>query len=360
MQGDQLSSRRWEVTDAFEATELFYEKGWTDGLPVLPPTEDRVSEMLDAAGLAPDQVVGTFIERRLQITAEKIAINAVMAGCLPGYMPVVVGATKALLHPDFGPHGILATTAGAAVMLIVNGPVTRKLGFNSGLNCLGPGNRANATIGRAVQLITRNLCRQVPGVLEKSVFGSPAKYTFCFAEDETDERWMPLHVQRGYSRDTSTVTIFPASGGGHLVVNNESQSPEEMLMSVARKMRSVHISRFGYSFQTILLCPEAVRMLAGHGWTKENVKQFLYEKATWSVAELRTPPRLVRTVEVNGIDLTKPIQPGDHETHYSIVAEPDAILVVAAGSPSPRMMMVVPSSAEYKIESAPVTMSVEV
>lgn len=360
MKVDRLLSRRWEVKDAFEATALFYEKGWTDGLPILPPTEDRVADMLEAASLAPDQVVGTFIERRLQITAEKIAINAVMAGCLPGYMPVVVAAVKALLHPDFGPHGILATTAGAAIMLIVNGPITRQLGFNSGLNCLGPGNRANATIGRAVQLITRNLCRQVPGVLEKSVFGSPAKYTFCFAENETDERWEPLHVQRGFSRDSSAVTVFPANGGGHLVVNNESQAPEELLLSVARKMRSVHISRFGYSFQIVVFGPESLKFLADRGWTQKKVKEFLYENAVWSVAELKTPPRLVRTIEVNGIDLTKPIQPGDQEDFHSIVADPDAILIAVAGNTAPRMVMVVPSSAEYKIESMPVTMLIEV
>lgn len=358
MQADRLSSKRWDVKDAFEATELFYEKGWTDGLPILPPTEDRVSEMLEAAGLEPDRVIGTFVERRLQFTAEKIAINAVMAGCLPSYMPVVVAATKALLDPDFGPHGILATTAGAAVMLVVNGPITRQLGFNSGLNCLGPGNRANATIGRALQLIVRNLCRQVPGELEKSVFGSPAKYTFCFAEDETDIRWEPLHVQRGFSRDISAATVFPACGGGHLVVNNESQSAEEILLSVARKMRSVHISRFGYSFQVVIFGKEAFKFLADRGWTQEKVKQFLYENAVWSIAELKTPPRLVRTVEVNGIDLTKPIQPGDEKSYHSIVAGPDAILIAVAGNTSPRMMMVVPSSAEYKIESMPVTMAV--
>ena len=359
MQGNRLASRQFVVRDAFEATELFYERGWTDGLPILPPTEDRVSEMLGGAGLNPDEIVATFIERRLPITAEKIAVNAVMAGCHPSYMPVVVAATKAVLQPEFGPHGVLATTAGAAIMLIVNGPASRNLGLNSGLNCLGPGNRANATIGRAVQLITRNLCGRIPGVLEKSVFGSPAKYTFCFAEDETDDRWAPLHVQRGYSRDSSAVTAFPAQSG-HLIVDHMSQSPEELLMSIIRKMRSVHISRFGYSFQAVLMSPEAVETLAGHDWTKERVKQFLYEKATWSVAELKTLPRLCRTVDIDGIDLTKPIQPGDERTYYSIVAEPDAILVIAAGSTAQRMMMVVPSIAEYKIESVPVTMPIEI
>ncbi len=359
MQPSQLSSRRWEVRDAFEATELFYAKGWTDGLPILPPTEERVADMLDGGGLAPDDIVTTFVERRLPGTAEKIAINAVMAGCLPSHMPVIVAATRAFLHPDFGAHGILATTAGAAIMLVVNGPVTRQLQLNSGLNCLGPGNRANATIGRAIQLITRNVCGRVPGVLEKSVFGSTAKYTFCFAEDESDARWTPLHVQRGYSSDVSTVTAFPAQSG-QLIVDHMSQSPEELLMSIVRKMRAVHISRFGYSFQAILMSPEALETLASQGWTKETVKQFLYENATWSVAELKTLPRLCRTVEIKGTDLTLPIAPGDERIHHSIVAEPDAILVVAAGSTAQRMIMVVPSIAEYKIESVPVTMPIEV
>lgn len=360
MQYSQLSSRRHQVKDAVDATNLFYEKGWTDGLPIVAPTEDRVAEMLDGAGLGPGEVVGVFVQRRLQIAAEKIAINAVMAGCLPSYMPVVVAAVKALLHHDFGLHGVLATTGGTALMVLVNGPVTRRLKLNCGLNCLGPGNRANATIGRAVELIARNLCGRSPGILERAVFGSAAKYTFCFAEDETDERWDPVHVQRGFSRDSSAVTVFPASGSGLLISDLNSTTPEELLMSVARKMRSVHISRFGRSFQVVLIGPEALDTLAGHGWTKEHVKNFLFEKATWSVAELKTPPRLSRTVEIDGIDLTTPIQPGDERLHYSIVAEPDAILIVAAGAVGQRMMMVVPSSAEYKVESAAVTMPVAV
>jgi hypothetical protein len=353
-----FESRVWDVEDSYEAFELYYQKGWTDGLPIIPPTEARVQAMLDGARLAPTDVLANFVERRLPITAEKVAINAVMAGCLPEYMPVVVAAVKAIMTPDFGPHGVLASTAGASIMVIVNGPVGHKLGFNSGLNCLGPGNRANTTIGRAVSLITRNVCGRRPGILEKSVFGSAAKYTFCFAEDESDQRWPPLHVERGYSRDTSTVTVFPAQPG-HLIVDHMSQTPEHLLLGIARKMTSVHISRFGYSSQTILMGPEALETLAGRGWTKEKIRHFLYRHATWSVAKLRSPPRLCRTVEIDGIDLTKPVEPGDEDRHYSIVAEPDAIFIVAAGSTSQRMIMVVPAVAEYKIESVPVTVPIE-
>jgi len=354
---EQLRSKVLEIDDACDATDIFYEKGWTDGLPVTPPTEDRVRDMLCAGGLVAGHLVGTFVQRKVDVTAEKVAINAVMAGCLPGYMPVIVAAVKAMLHADFGLHGILATTAGAAVMVVVNGPITQKLKINSGMNCLGPGHRANATIGRAIELINRNIFGRNPNALERAVFGNPAKYSFCFAEDESDGRWNHLQVQRGLPGG-SAVTVFPAQGGGFLIIDPMSESPEELLMSAARKMRSVHISRFGNSFQLVIFSPEAFATLADAGWTEAQVKQFLYENATWSVADLKMRPRLGRTTEIDGIDLLKPVRHGDDRKHYSIVPEPDAILVVTAGAVGQRLMMVVPSMAEYKIESAPVTMPI--
>ncbi|MCC6532251.1 MAG: hypothetical protein IT531_06870 [Burkholderiales bacterium] len=359
MLADQLKSRRLQLDSSDDATDFYYAKGWTDGLPIVAPTPERVARMLEGAHLAPDTVVGTFVQRRLQVSAEKLAINAVMAGCLPSYLPVIIAATKALLDARFGLHGILATTGGAGLMVLVNGPIARALDINSGLNCLGPGHRANATIGRAVSLIARNVFGRTPGVLEKAVFGSPAKYSFCFAEDETDGRWQPLHVLRGFARDTSTVTVFPAQGSGFLIVDPMSASPQELLLSVARKMRSVHVSRFGLSFQAVLFGPEALATLADAGWTKDMVKQFLYQQATWSVAELKTRPRLCRTSEIDGIDLRSAIEPSDASRHYSIVAEPDAILPIAAGSSGQRMMLVVPSMAEYRVESEPVTQPIE-
>ena len=359
MLADQLKSRRHQLESSDDATDFYYEKGWTDGLPIVAPTPERVARMLEAARLAPDAVAGTFVQRRLQVTAEKLAINAVMAGCLPSYMPVVVAATKALLDSRFGLHGILATTGGAGLMVLVNGPVSRELGINSQLNCLGPGHRANATIGRAVSLIARNVFGRVPGVLEKAVFGNPAKYSFCFAEDESDTRWEPLHVLRGFERDTSTVTVFPAQGSGFLIVEPMSESPEQLLLAAARKMKSVHVSRFGLSFQAVLFSPEALATLADAGWTKDTIKQFLYENATWSVAELKTRPRLGRTIEVGGVDVRKPIEPQDADRRFSIIAEPDAILPIAAGSSGQRMMLVIPSMAEYQVESEPVTQPIE-
>jgi len=355
---DQLKSKTLEIDDAVDVTNVYYERGWTDGLPIIPPTEDRVRDMLRAANLAPADSIGIFVQRKVNVTAEKIAVNAVMAGCAPAYMPVIVAAVKAMLHADFGLHGVLATTGGAAVMVVVNGPITQKLQINSGLSCMGPGHRANATIGRAIELINRNIFGRNPLALERAVFGNPAKYTFCIAEDESDARWNHLQVQRGLPGG-SAVTVFPAQGGGFLIVDPMSESPEELLMAAARKMRSVHVSRFGHSFQLVMFSPEAFATLADAGWTEVQVKQFLYEHATWSVAKLKTPPRLGRTTEIDGIDLKQPVQPGDDQKRYSILAEPDAILIVTAGAIGQRMIMVVPSMAEYRVESMPVTMPID-
>ncbi len=222
---------------------------------------------------------------------------------------------------------------------------------------MGPGHRANATIGRAIELINRNIFGRNPSALEKAVFGNPAKYMFCFAEDESDERWNHLQVQCGLPKGNA-VTVFPAQGSGFLIVAPMSVSPEELLLSVAKKMKSVHVSRFGYSFQLILFSPEAFATLADAGWSEAQVKQYLYENATWSVAELKSPPRLGRTTEIDGIDLMKPIQAGDEKKYYSIVPEPNAILIATAGSVGQRMVLVIPSMAEYRVESIPVTMPI--
>src|SRR6266542_4196145 len=152
-----LTSKRYQVQDAADAIEFCFQQGWTDGLPVVPPTPDRVSAMLDAAGLEPDKEVCFITNRQAAVSAEKIAVNAVMAGCLPEHMPVVVAAVEALADPKWGYHGPAASTGGAAVLMIVNGPIAARLGFNSGDNLFGPGWRSNATTGRAVRLVMRNV-----------------------------------------------------------------------------------------------------------------------------------------------------------------------------------------------------------
>jgi hypothetical protein len=187
-----LRSASYEVADAIEANELFQRSGWTDGLPIVPPTEPGVRRCLEAVGLAPGDVVGTEPVRRRRITAEKVAIAAVMAGCLPEYAPVVVAIVRALCEPEFGLHGTTASTGGSAPFVVVNGPVRRAIGMNATHNVLANGSRANATIGRAIRLLVINVLGGAPGRLDRSTLGHPGKFTFCIAEDEEDSPWVAL------------------------------------------------------------------------------------------------------------------------------------------------------------------------
>ncbi|MSX96402.1 MAG: hypothetical protein F2739_07655, partial [Actinobacteria bacterium] len=190
--------------DSFEdALEGQFELGVTDGLPVVPPTPERVAAMLAAGGIAGETILGEVPTRDVVVTAEKVAINAVMAGCLPEYFPVVLAAVRAFLQPLANAHSTTATLAGAAHAVIVNGPIRHDIGVHGGQACFGPGFRPNATIGRALRLVIRNVCRTVPGVLDRASFSWPLRYSFCFAEDEEATAWTPLHVKLGYEREQS-------------------------------------------------------------------------------------------------------------------------------------------------------------
>src|SRR5262245_45382994 len=191
-----LASTSHEVADPFEANELFQRNGWTDGLPIVPPTAAGVLRFLDAARLAPDDTVGVEPVRRRRITAEKVAIAALMAGCLPEYMPVVVAIVKAMCEPQFGLHGSTASTGGSAPFIVVNGPIRLALGMNATHNALANASRANATIGRALRLVIINVLGGIPGQLDRSTLGHPGKFTLCLAEDEEDSPWVPLATER--------------------------------------------------------------------------------------------------------------------------------------------------------------------
>src|SRR5579884_1510376 len=188
-----------------EVQEEFFARGWTDGLPIVPPTPERVGEMLAVVGDEdPDLLIGYLPVRGRGVTLEKAAINAVMAGCLPAYFPVVVAALEAMFDPEFNLHTVLTSTGGAALCTVVSGPIAQEIGMNARHGVLGPGNRANATIGRAIRLAAMNVLGSIPGESDASSFGHPGKYTFCFAEDPPPEPWKPLHVQLVYEpRDTT-------------------------------------------------------------------------------------------------------------------------------------------------------------
>ena len=310
---------RQESEDALAAIEEYYRRGWTDGLPVVPPTETSVRAMLEAARLTPDQEIGRVPTRRRTLTAEKIAINAVMAGCLPAYMPVVVAAVEALCDPLFSVHGPSASTSGQAVLLIVNGPVARGLGIHGGENCFGPGPRANATIGRAIRLILMNGLGATPGVLDRSVFGHPGKFTYCIAENEAESPWPPLHVERGCPAGRSAVTVL-AAGAPHQVANATARTPEEILSTVADTMSVAgRLSLSGQEF-CIVIGPQHMTVIARATWGKDEIRRFLHERAQRSAADLKRAGRL-----------PGPIAPEDERKLLPAVLDSDDILVVAAG-----------------------------
>ena len=308
-----------EVPDALAAIDYYFEHGWSDGLPVVPPTEATIRAMLDAARLDPHAVVGEVPARRRRVTAEKIAINAVMAGCRPEYMPVLVAAVEALCDPDFGVHGPSASTSGMGCLTIVHGPVARRLGMNAGENLFGPGNRANATIGRTLRLVLMNAIGALPGKLDRSVLGHPGKYTYAIAELETVGGWPPLHVDRGFAAGTSAVTVF-ACEAPHQVANDTARTPEEILGTIADVMAAGgRLEVTGQEF-CVVLGPLHAESIAAAGWSKADVRRFLHERAVRAAADLARMGRLPR-----------PAVPGEEPSRYAAVERPEDLLVLVAG-----------------------------
>ncbi|MBI3972264.1 MAG: hypothetical protein HY332_13345 [Chloroflexi bacterium] len=269
----QLLSRRYDAPDVVGAIELCYERGWTDGLPVVPPEEGLVRRMLAAAQVEPQEVVGRVPLRRRTLTAEKVAINAVMAGCLPEYFPVVLAAVAAMADDRFHLHGSMLSTGGAAPLLIVNGPAAPRLGFNAGGNVFGPGWRANATVGRALRLVLINGCGARPGTLDRATLGHPGKFSYCIAEDEAQlpPGWPPLHVERGLEPGESAVTVV-ASEGPHHVADHASNTPEALLDTIARALQATGEMR---GCHVLVVSPEHRAILERARWSKANVRAYL-------------------------------------------------------------------------------------
>jgi hypothetical protein len=271
----QLTSRRIELADLEDEMDAMFERGWTDGLPVVPPTEARVLRMLEGTSRAGTDVVATVPPDLVPCTVEKVAVNAVMAGCRPEYLPVVLAAVEAACTDTFNAHGVLATTWFAGPLVVVNGPVVRAVGMNSGVNALGQGNRANATIGRALQLVIRNVGGGRPGEVDRATLGQPGKYTFCFAEDEAGSPWEPLSVERGFPPGTSTVTVF-AGGGVHGLADQLSRTPESLTRSLALGLRSVwHPKLVGRFDAMLVVSPDHARVFRDAGWSKARLRHEL-------------------------------------------------------------------------------------
>lgn len=277
-----LQARSVELAEAEDIMEACYDRGWSDGLPVVPPTPLRVMRMLSGSPRDAAEIVGNAPPDNVPCTIEKIAINAVMAGCKPEYFPVVIASVEAALQDRFCMHGLLCTTYFSAPVMVVNGPITKQIGMNSGINALGQGNRANATIGRALQLIIRNVGGGVPGGIDRACMGNPGKYTYCFAEDESDENWLSLAMDRGFERKDSVISLF-AGEGLQPVLDQQSRAPESLAKSMASSLRSVaHRKLFGMADAILVVCSEHRRVFREGGWNKADLRKALFE-------ELMTP-----------------------------------------------------------------------
>src|SRR5580692_11642307 len=256
--------------------ELYYERGWSDGLPVVPPTQEKIDAVVAALGGEPQFVECKVAPRWGALTREILAINMVMAGCRPEYAPIVRAAMLALTDRAFNLNGVQATTHVASPLIVVNGPLAAEVGMNGGPNAFGSGNRANATIGRAVRLIMLNVGGGWPPDFDKSTLGHPGKYSYCVAENELDSPFAPYHVEHGYSAMDSTVFAMAAEAP-HSVTDHQCNDPEGILDTMCSAMSTIASNTAVLSGHcAVALGLEHVRTIAAHGWTRNDVKNYLW------------------------------------------------------------------------------------
>lgn len=276
--GHVLTARRIELADLDDEMELMFERGFTDGLPVVPPTEERVLRMLTGTTRAPDEVVAIVPPDLVEVTVEKIAINAVMAGCLPEYLPWVIAAVEAVCNDEFNIHGVLATTMPVGPVIVCNGPGTKAIGMNAAGNVLGQGNRANLTIGRAVQLVVRNVGGGRPGEVDRATHGNPGKISFCFAELEDSSPFTSLATSLGVPAGSNALTVF-AGEGPRCIVDQLARDPDSLANTFAACLRTLHNPKLVLGFDVILVIgPEHARVFAEAGWDRERLLDELHAR----------------------------------------------------------------------------------
>jgi hypothetical protein len=337
----ELSSKRHRVADAEAAGELFEARGWTDGLPIVPPTEARVRAMLAGAARAPAEILGTYPTRRRRISAEKVAINAVMAGCRPEYFPVVVAIVEAMADERFLIHACNATTGGSALGFVINGPLRRALGMNSRGNVFGPGNRANATIGRAVRLVQINVLGSVPGagnesqavrpILDRATMGQPGKYSgYHVPENEEDfPSLRPLSVELGFAPGQDVVTLFATAGHVQISVHAEPTADAIAETLSHYLVGSGRLTPRGWC--VLVIPPEVARILVADGWSKADLRRAIFKGTSRSVAWAKR-----NGWQSSGGPLDArggAVLPGDEERSIAIAGrEQDILIAVAGGS----------------------------
>jgi hypothetical protein len=320
------AAERLLVEDCPEAViERFEAEGWGDGFPIVPPTAARVARMLAYSDLEPSCVLGVMPPRWSQVTVEKLAINAVMAGCKPEYFPVVVTAVRAILTPRFNLYGVQGTTNPATPVLILNGPIARELGVNDRGNLFGPGFRANATIGRAIRLILTTVGGGVPQQTDRSTLGNPGKFSCCFAENEAASPWAPFQVDLGFAAETSTITAFGGAAPANII--EKSKTAAEMLNTIAQAVAAAGSNNMFMSQQAlVVLGPEHAAIAAREGYSKEQVRQALFEQARISFEKISSG-----NADVLAVWRAPNIEETAGQRVLRIAERPEDILVLVAG-----------------------------
>jgi len=303
-------------------TDFAIEQGWSDGMPLVPPTEQAVARFIEACH-GDNEPFSPISPRQVVPTLGSLAANAVMAGCKPEYFPVVLAALRGVLNADYNLHGTLATTHPCAPMVLVSGPLRHELSINCGTNCFGQGWRANATIGRALGLILMNVGGAKPGIMDRSTMGSPAKYSYCFGENEEESPWTPYHVRRGFARDDSVVTVMSAEPP-HNINDHGSNSGEGILTTFASVMGQAGANTiYGQGPSIVVIGPEHAATLQRDNWTIEAIQQRLYERARVPEANV-SPENRDRYAETGKVP---------ENGSYTIAPGPDFIHVLVAGGP---------------------------
>ena len=324
----QLLSQTFKVPDIAEAVEFCYQQGWTDGLPVVPPTQEAIERIIGYLGRDPKEVVGIVTPRNGIATIEKIAINCVMAGCRVEYVPIVIAALEAMLEDPFNLNGVQTTTHCCAPLVIVSGPAVKSLEFNTAESALGHGSRANATIGRAVRLILWNIGGGIPGEPCKTTHGHPGYYSFCIAENQDVNPWEPLHVGRGFGTEETVVTVAAVESPHSIGTGAGYTSSDDVLFVLADAIATLGSNNLSGGDMVLALGPLASENLSKGGYSKQDVVQELMKRAVRPVREVK---RKHSIAPVSPFHWNKLVDPNDNDALVPFIRKPENIVILTTG-----------------------------
>ncbi|MCR9260808.1 MAG: hypothetical protein NXH95_13860 [Pseudomonadaceae bacterium] len=352
-----LRARRIDIGVADDEIEFMFDQGFSDGLPLVPPTPERVMRMLAGTRRDPQDVLAQMPPNMGDVTVEKVAINAVMAGCKPEYMPVINTIVQAICTDEYNIHGVMATTMGASPVVVVNGPIRERIGMNMQLGALGQGNRANATIGRAVRLIIRNVGGAKPGGTERSTLGNPMKFTMSFPEWEERSPWSPLHVERGFAEEDSVVSVFTMSSGPTLIVDQDSRSGAGLAGTMGLSLESAFNPKAHYATDCLLVVvPEHVDTFVRDNYSKADIRARIQEVTAKPIGQLMAD-------DISGAgfkpEMVEKMGPGAMDKMMPKFRSEDDIHIVVAGSQAGKFSGAFHGWASGEIGSIPVSRKID-